>query len=47
VNDMRAYAKSHNLPYIELTFWQALYNMINGLKTTADKELKLRRNKVD
>jgi fatty acid desaturase len=47
VDDMRAYAKSHNLPYIEFTFWQALYNMINGLKMTADKELKLRRNKMD
>lgn len=43
VDDIRNYAKKHDLPYIEITFWQALYNMLNGLKTTADKELRLRR----
>jgi fatty acid desaturase 2 (delta-6 desaturase) len=45
VDDIRNYAKKHELPYIEITFWQALYNMLNGLKTTADKELRLRRKR--
>ena len=42
VDDIRDYAIKHNLPYIELTFLEALYNMLNGLKVTADKELLLR-----
>ena len=47
VDDMKAYAISHSLPYTELTFWAALYNMLNGLKITADNELKTRQKKSD
>jgi fatty acid desaturase len=45
VDDVREYAKSHDLPYVELTFYQALYKMLNGLKITADAELRRRREK--
>ena len=46
VDDIRNYATKNDLPYMEMTFLEALYNMLNGLKTTADKELA-RRKKHD
>jgi fatty acid desaturase 2 (delta-6 desaturase) len=42
VDDIRNYANKHKLPYVEFTFFEALYNMLYGLKATADKELLLR-----
>ena len=43
VNDIRDYAVKNNLPYMEFTFATALYNLLNGLKTTANKELDRRK----
>jgi fatty acid desaturase len=45
INDLRIYAKEHNLPYTEISFIKAFYNMINGLRLTAEKELLLRKSK--
>jgi fatty acid desaturase 2 (delta-6 desaturase) len=44
-NDIRKYAAKNNLPYMEFTFANALYNLLNGLKITADKELARRKKR--
>ena len=44
-NDLRSYAKKHNINYTELTFKEAFWNVIYGLKNTGLKELE-RRKKV-
>jgi fatty acid desaturase len=38
VDDMRAYATHHDLPYVELSFWRAMSNMIGGLRDTGRRE---------
>jgi fatty acid desaturase 2 (delta-6 desaturase) len=44
VDDIKQYAFKHNIPYIELTFFQGFYNMINTLKITGEKELLRRKS---
>jgi len=45
VDDMRAYAGRHNLPYIEISFWRAMCDMIGGLRDTGRREHSLRMEK--
>lgn len=45
-DDLKDYVKNNQLQYIVLTFTQAFWNMIVGLKHCADKELSFRHNLV-
>lgn len=45
IDDIKEYASKHGLKYIDITFSEAFYNLLNGLKMCADKELALRNNK--
>ena len=38
VDDMRSYAKRNKLPYMEISFCQAMCDMIGGLRTTGRRE---------
>jgi fatty acid desaturase len=44
IKDVKEYTKYYNIKYIEYSFYEAFYNMIYGLKKTADDELECRKN---